>query len=466
MSLVDKQLSYKKVSKSAPMYKLEKKVPVAGNVTVDLTPSGGLYSEWTIAPQVWNPARTILSFISTPANTTNDNVLFANCMSFIRSLELNNSAGVEICRLQNVNFYTKVVMLAETRYSDFLNFDQAVDGTAQSGLTRMFQRITQTATSLVITATAACTSSISTLMVPNSYLRQDGGNLSSLNEPQQLFLGGAGATPIIRVSYNLGLLYNTFFAVDKPIYFPEQLTMRIYWSPVTEIGFDLTGVTAAVLTTNNALSSIYLYLCVQRDPEINAEIKAQVSQGMSLLIGHVRSDLKAHSASTTQNVINNYSAADGLSLVKIYHAVFTATVTTTAARNVYNHSFVDSADAADAKVSEYWTALNGQRLQDVNLDTSAHENYLYLRDMLKGSCVLSAQQFSQNAFHVDNFSSEMVLCEQKDSMNNVVQGLPLAGAPVQWEFNAITANTAWNHRTFAIFQRNLFISPAGVEVRA
>jgi hypothetical protein len=98
--------------------------------------------------------------------------------------------------------------------------------------------------------------------------------------------------------------------------------------------------------------------------------------------------------------------------MKVYHALYNSFEEQD---TMYDHANTDTIAGAhtdydgrpNQKTLEYYTQLNGSRIQNINLDctsTGPFLDYMHHRRMLRGSIVSNLNVYQYNWFHCDDFS--------------------------------------------------------------
>ena len=457
MSEIAKELDYQKRTFSHPQYKLNKVLQQSGGQAVSISGGGGQVSIFEIPAQVVNFAKTQLYYTMTPTEdqvagpANGANWIPKDCASEIASIQLYTRGGVYLVNLGYNQNYTKVVPKAETSVDEYLAYDIGGDTTIEDGLSRFIRRSNSLASSSTKTAIAP-------------YAKRNDNTSASLHytehqycEPGVLYDGAnAGNTPVITRCCPLSHFKNTILACDKDLYFGEVLILRIEWSPVNRIGWLGSSVTnpttdSEPITVDVGLTNLALYVAVEKDQEIINSLMSKVQSGFQMLCPYVHG-YKTNLQNASQSLSLRFNRGHGERLMKIYHAPFNNTETT--------HLAYDHNNLADAKVLSYYTMLNNSRLQEFNVDTSADEDYMILKDLLEGSVIQNNNIYKYNWFHVEDFAG----LDLKDSQGpfNKRAGLDLS-VEQKYDIYMTTAGNALNHYSFAVTQRMLTISPAGIE---
>jgi hypothetical protein len=216
-----------------------------------------------------------------------------------------------------------------------------------------------------------------------------------------------------------------------------------------------TGAAAFVGTV--ALTGLQILLAVQTDTDIIRGIQSKCTSegGMSIVIPTVTTTKSNLGVSTTQNLTMRFSPANGLTLQRVYTACYDASES---ALTAYGRN-----NTASAKVVSYYTALNTNRLQDTVLVCANADDYWYNRDFMKGTPILHKAVYNRYWVHVDDFCEFPAHTEARMPVptENLIAGLPLS-IDHRLEFNATTANLAFQWYQFAVTQRMLIIKGSSI----
>ncbi len=446
MSEIKSELDYKKVDVSYPEYRISKILPQNGSQLVTITGGGGQASVFEIPANVFNLAQSKLSFTMTPASAGAGvaNWLPKDTLSMIQAVQLYTRAGVYLCDLQYANTYSNLVTPIETKLEDFLEYPLGGTTAVESQVSRGLRRSNALGSSSTKTVASPCA------LRPDATSARVNYTEKQYCEPGTL----ATADPALSFQIPLDQFKQSILACNKDLYVGESLILRITWSAVNRIGFTSTDVTdpsagAAALANDVAISNLALFLAVEQNQAIKSGLMSKVSSGFSMMIPYIHG-YKTNLNGANQNVSLRFNRGHGQRLLKVVHSLYNNTETT---NTCYDHD-----NKADAKVSSYYTSLNNNRNQEFNVDTSAFEDYLLQEKHLKGSVIQDCEMYQYNWFHMDNWSPM-----GSDPFNDKV-GLSL-DVEQKWDMIATTANAQHNHYSFAICQRELSVSPAGIMVQ-
>lgn len=463
MAQATEQLDYKQKDLVYPSYRMTRVLPLSGSTTQTVTTGGGQETIFEIPVNAVNFARSYLNFqFQIPAAPNPGyNCTFMDCFPHFRQIQLYTRSGIYLMDLNEAANYTKVVLNAETKLDDFLNngIMRGLVGAAGAAAVRPgalgsgahFQRnnstnITEPASRLTLGAFAGAGASDLSYTEPMYVSRSD-------------VEAGAGQSVInYNVCLPLNLYKNTILETDKDIYFGEIMILRVVWSPSVKIAYTNTNAAnldtgAAALVVSVAVSALSLYLAVEKNTEIVNLLRSKIAGGgFPLLIPYVYT-YKNSLLGTSQNVSLRFNRGHGRKLIKIYHAIFNGTEQSNTA---YDHNNING-----AKCASYYTMLNNERIQEFNVEPTNLDDWNLMKKCLKGSVLQTSNMYQYNWFHLDKFDG---LCQKVEGeLSNIDTGLDLS-IEQKWDIYCTTTNAAYNHYDFAVTQKMLTITSAGITV--
>lgn len=497
------EIEYSKIDYNHPTYRMSRILPQVGSTNQLINPGGGDETIFEIPVKTFNLARSVLEFTISPAVTGAQLCAYKDCLTPIRQIQFVTRTGIYMCDIDNVPNYTKIVWKAETPLQEYLTYDKFRSGTA-------------TVTSV---GAGRYLRSINAIAATDQRYQDNTFVDVSYLEPQYLEVGtNTTRTPCYFIELPLGAIYNTIFSVDKDLYLGEIVLLRIVWNATNRIFFNKVNATkpAAANATNVTaftgqvqLNDLMLYLAVEKNIEIENQLKSVVaSSGFNVLIPYVYQAKNNIGPAPSHTISLRYNRGHGRRLVKIYHSTFNnnetvsiGAVATGGSQRVIatgydndNRAVIylgwDGTDNTNAvprnrsKVQVFYTMLDNERLQEFNLVCADYDDYMILKDKLKGSIIQSADMFYYNWFYVDDFSGLEDLTKKPYNSENLEVGLDLS-IERKWDFYAQQVNTIaaadadtaansvdaananggqYNHYTFAITQKMLTVSPAGITV--
>ena len=473
--LVSNQLDYSKKILSYARYKMSKKNP-QGNPSVHLSATGGEETVIQVPTEAINFSRSRLRMrVKLPESNTANRYVFAytNTLPMIRSIQFYGDNFYNLVDIQNADVYLNVVRPVDTKIDDYLTFDHVSASATSADIETTNMGLCKNGVnedSITNPLVAAGVQVPANFVVVNRHKRPNNSECNPRLTDMEYFIAGAeqdgaGAGNIwYDVDVPLSCFKNTLFSLDKDIYFPQIMNIRIIWNQYTKlawIGSSLTNPTTNAAAYNPSLaanfiptiSNISIYFAIEQNPMIKQQLISQVKDsGLNVMIPYVHS-LKKPVDGTSQTVSYTFRPSHGFMLKKIYHTLFPNAETL---NNAFNHINTNAAQ----KVLQYYTLLNGSvRLQDNNIVTAHSDDYSIHHEKIKGSVIQNINMYKFNWLHVDSFGPDKPLCEDEDDYNQgVITGLPLDQETI-WDINCLeTTNATHNHYTFAVTLRNLNIN--------
>lgn len=517
--LENSRINYQKIDKTlSPYYKFSKLSPTEGTGDLVLSAAGGEARHFEIPSTVYNLSKSVLSYrIACPSSGgALVNYRFMDCLSEIRELELYTREGQYLTRVNEVGRYTKIVWKPETQLEKFLTFPlhshnegwgkylQKCNVSNQLSVDVTKRDVAVTASTLVgdtavdkqaeikaqidASVNAVRTKLIAWLLNPGVAAQRCLSNtvvLTGVNtgdasdnksgyvnlpytEPRYFDVGtAANASPDIDVKIDLGMIYNTILAMDKDLYLGRPIVLRLVFNSASQIYFTSTHATAtgpgadALVAGAGAvtISDMNLFLAIEKNETIVRGLVGQVQKGMKILMPYVHYSKRLIPQSTTQNISLRFDSTHGQKLQKIYHSLFHATESV---NTCYDNSNMGGTNTV--KLITYHTEIQGERLQEFEVNIANQEDYMMIKDKLQGSVIQNADIFYYNHFVLDDFTECRSVSEQTGMEFNCLQGLDISDREIKWDIACTTSSNAFNHYSFAICQRTLDISPSGVLV--
>ena len=111
------------------------------------------------------------------------------------------------------------------------------------------------------------------------------------------------------------------------------------------------------------------------------------------------------------------------------------------------------------QLTDIYTSLNNQRLQEYPLNLAKAEDYLFNEANFEDSCIISGNIYKYNWVHCDNFGNSNLTSADLTEP----QGISLAEEKTYTVVvNQVAA--AYNHYLFTVVQRELVIHGANIVV--
>eukprot|EP00732_Lithocolla_globosa_P000101 Lithocolla_globosa_v1_NODE_19_length_9697_cov_21.310620.p2 type:complete len:445 gc:universal NODE_19_length_9697_cov_21.310620:1929-3263(+) len=441
MSVIAQELDYSSSSVSHGTYQFSKTTPLVALAAADsITTSGGQESIFELPSKAFNLERSVLSFSATPVSGTLATKTFwshTDGFPYVRQIQVYTKEGLYLCDIQDAHKYCKMTMRRFTKFSDITTSDTLTSGAAAGGyFTGLYPSRT------AITGTSAIRPSNVDAKTPYW-------------EPAYCLPGVQDDidAPIVNIQIPLSRIANSIF-LDRDMYFGESIYIRLVWAPTTQVLFKATTSTdpstgAGVSDSNLTISDLLIYLAVEQNPVVVQSLMDKYKSGsLSFNIPFVYMNIQSLTG-TQHNLQVRYSRPHGKKLKAILWTPFNATDTL---NNAY-----DTDNKADAKVLDYYTMVNSVRLTQFNYDTSTGNDWMYYKEKLSNSCILSSDEFYYN------WSGDILFSggRYSDINNaNLDDGLDLS-EEVKIDIQATTAG-ALKHMIYAVTLKTLNITPTGI----
>lgn len=447
------QLSYKAIQEANCKYRFLR-IPL-NNVTSSSVTVGAATSqllEWKLPNTVYNLAQSFIGYkesIASSGTTPKFNYVFEDTIGLASNIYFGNASGADLCNLNYVNKYIKIARKITTPMQNFLTNDAETSGLYPSNdlvAANYYPSVTQNAGG---TATGV-----------TNYI-----------EPQYLTVG-ADATALERNRlFPLGSIPDTIFSVDKDIYIPTDMFLRVTAGPGNANAYFSTAATTpatgtSALAVDTTLSNIYLYLAVETNQRVIDSVMTTVREtGLTLNIPYTTA-FRNSSTGTVANVNLPLSSQYGKKLKQILTTVWNGTETSNTAGDCGNHGGVDAAQNG-TKIKTYNTFLNNRQLQDTSIDCTyaggpSIANFNDWRENSRhclGSVIQNRAVYAQNWFHLDKFYED-----NKGSsvpVENRQDGYDMNQGPVLHQLQATTVNGTWIYYQFASFSRDVQLNSSG-----
>jgi len=269
----------------APVYGLRRFSPIQGSAP-SITTSTSL-SQWQLAGDaIWNFYKSFITFdFALPTGGAGlYQTLLTDCLP-IDSIQLQTSSGQVIAQIQNAQIYTKVSQALacdladyQTRGGVYVNDTSFATAKPRSQITGLHAAglITGGADAVVNRATEA----LSSIGPSDAQMTDSGAGVLTVSAspatavegtdiptryPPQRFATQATANTIAVARFKIPLkaYVGTLLAMNKDLYFGQNLQLSVNWAPVDRWGFksqiDATTGLVALIPAATAMSNLALY---------------------------------------------------------------------------------------------------------------------------------------------------------------------------------------------------------------
>lgn len=425
-----------------------------GNSQITLDPVSSQTLQFKLPAKVYNLSKSFLTYNINfaSAGASGANYAFADVgLEMAQSITFGNSAGMNVVDVNHVNNYLSVARKIDTSIDDFESSD-ITEG--------MSKAVTKTSNWFPPTFNAPA---------GNIYGLAAGVSLvgATENEPRYVQSNSALNTNLV-VSRNfpLGAISGTLFAMDRDLYFADNMYLRIQTAPSSKVAYTSTSVTdpsagAAALATQPTLTNITLYLAMEEDQLIIDSIQEKFRQGK--LEFTIPFTYNVATFSSVGSVLATTSVSLTSQFGKLLKRMLYFLMPSQEILNIaYDHENFNA-----SKVTSYQTALDSVNLQDGFLScvqpstanpTAILDDFRENRKYLKDSAIQNSAAYQLNWFHVDSWSDKSSDPNVPDS--NVMEGVDLS-IPRTYQVRANTTNANYTHYIFGLFQRVIGITPTG-----
>lgn len=479
---VQDALDYSQKEISAGSYVLRIVNPENGPPS--LAKSSTVNTDFLLPNKVINLARSFLEFdYAVPALAGNYNIVFNGCLSEVDGLVLSTAGGVRLVDENFLPYKTKLCWRMETDLDDFLTFPPHPTGTstADTDLTvptvwevgQKFHRarvLSNAASndgcaggSIYFTAALDGTLAAS---------RDQYTSVSNFIYSTDTAHGGADAgkakVKAVRVKLPLRMIYGSLMALDKDLYFNEQLRLTVRWNQATNWGFTSTAEETkfagiAALDVPPAISNVRLRVAVETNDAIsNALVQRVAGEGIQLKMPFTyayRAQSSAN-ANDTNSVIRKLNRGHGERCLRIYSGIF---VPNQATWGFTQNSNVGATADAPCLWSQWRPYLDSKPLTDNALLVTDKTAYQFQQQLMKGSVFKGEHEWMTAPVLCYDFSG-VPLSKDFPASDSMASGLDLS---VEREFMFEWVNVqaaATPLYMFAICQKTLVINPQGIQV--
>lgn len=510
---VDKALDYSPKEISAGSYVQRLVNPENGQPTLALNST--VNTDFLLPNKVINLSRSYLNFnvqLNDGAGTAADrwNHAHSGFLAAIDGIVLSTASGVRLVEMNNIPEYTKLAWRPQTNLEEFLtmpchsNSELAVENVTQPG--QFFNRIrannvpNYSATANAALAAAAADAGVTTVTHVKTALAAFAAaygaagaaeyangsyHISSEAGTAQVAAGddysavanyiaqtattnAAGAAGTgrlsIRVQLPLKMIYGSLLAVDKDMYFNEQLRLTIRWNQAAKWGYlsaispqSVAGASVD-LTEIPTISTVQLKVAVETNDAVAQGLISKVmSEGVKLNIPFVAMQKFVGSGANgqTDTVIRKFNRGNGAKLLRVLCGIFSNVQTGARYCNNYNYG--------STKWSSYKTFLDSRPIQDDTLAMADMSAYQYHAEKLKGSVIKDFKDWAQCPTIIEDFSGVPRSCNYPEN-DHANSGLDLSTErEFAFQYTNASAN-AFNVYLFAVCQKHLEISREGIKL--
>ena len=375
-------------------------------------------TDFLLPNQVFNLSRSYLNFNVTLNDTTaaDDgrwNQAHNGFLAPIDGLTLSTADNVKLVEMNNLPEYTKMVWRPETDLQEFLSFpchsnsEVAVANVTEPG--HLFHRI-RAANSIADAASYRASSYHSSNENGTALAAAADGYTAVANyiSSAAVMDHAAGGALAYRVQLPLKLIYGSLFAVDKDLYFGQQLRLTVRWNQGSKFGARLGAnanlATAAPLASADlneapSVTNVALRIAVETNEAVAAGIRTRVmTQGININVPFTHSWKAVSSgvAGSSDTVIRKFNRNHGAKLLRVICAIFGTKNTGKDYCSAYN--------VTSTKWSGYRTFLDSKPIPDDTLLMNDFSAYQYVAEKLKGSVLKDFKDWAAVPALIEDFS--------------------------------------------------------------
>lgn len=453
-------LDYAEKNNMAGIYRYARILPNNGSSSLTGLQSSTTECVFDIPAKLMNFSRSYLAArLEIPLTAGYAPILQLGGASLISRISLQTLSGMFLCDLPNVAEYTKVMWPIATSSGDFSNMSPSGVALTAASLTQPwpFFGPAHDGTDWPAgfqTGNMATPATVGRAYSRIYHQRQDGG------------AGAVEGAPLFAdFMMPFHMLIGTILALDKDLFFGEQLQLRVVFNPATKITFarHLTTATigdVAAFTQGYTLTNTHLMVANEVDPVISAGLIQQVIGGSGIKVsvpytyGYKNSLAGAGAMSATIRL----NRAHGARLMRVVSSAFSAVESSATALNNCNYP---GPNGVHPLVTSWNTNLNYSRLQDQELSCLNGDDYRQMYPLIEGSSASSGDAYKEqgNAM-IDSFSPGAI--HEAVKRDHMTSGMSL---DMEQNYSIdVVAPVAIGLYTFATTQRLLDISRAGVQI--
>lgn len=449
---ISPQLDYKMIPSTHPLYKFHKVAPNTGAMSQVLSSTGSEETRFEIPAEVFNFSKSFIEFTLTIPALGGGIIPNINMDTFglFRSLRLATSTG-DICSINDVGYFIKMVLPYNLSQKEYKSLPPHSNGISWGTFIQRSDNPTGANNFPYIT---------------------NGASNSPINYEDQIhFNNGTAANAIATYSirFQFSLLKDSLFAMDKDLFFGQNLSLYITWnsfeqsmwgSTDTQGKAGVTSLGANVPTVNN----LQLFLAQEKNLEVIASLKEKVyKEGMSIQIPIVKPNSWTPNGVTSYTPSILYSSADGHRLLRVYFSIFNGS-------KVRNVGFENSAlsEVAPNKglkttgLSLMAPLLDNNRLTNFDLNLAKFDDYYSIRDLLSGGMFVVPLQYYNSWTYLVSFGRNTLNPYPDIDPMNIQDGIDLSvNRKLEFQNTYLAANSGV-HQFYSIIQRVLNITPNGI----
>ena len=465
MSIVSSEIDFQPKEWKGGHYNLHRIIQQNGQTdAIALSNNSVVQSRFEIQDDAVNLARSHLSFqVQVTHTDTRQAVLFRYGFPMIDSIRLTDRGGQDLVFLPRVGQYSRMVLQAYTKKSEFLGLPVGDVKGAPTSYSQLFNPSNALNNATLGGTTGANGGRVGNF-IPHGATVATNTNASSapsqqLNGTEYIFAGAKGEDLKYNVVIPLSMFKGTMLSMDKSIRFGQVMTLEVNFAPKTRLGFQCSTVGSidgdvADIAGAGQINNLYFYVAREQDLAVQADLQSALNQGHTMTVPSVYQEQKVFSdTGTSRNFQINVNRQLGSRLLRVMWQATHGLNTSKLQFNASNHG--------GAKVSSYWTTWDGVRLQEYDLKVSDNSDYLWHKDTFEKSVYDGdIDEYRINPVHCDNWSKskKSVDWAQSDFQND---GMPLLRDSM-YGVSATTGAVQLIFEVLVISQKQLTVSNQGI----
>lgn len=418
---IDSSIDYSQKDTKMSKYKLSQIIQQTGGQAVTIGTSQQT-SIFEIPVNTYNLAQSVLSFTETvPALASKVSFAYRNTPP-IAQLQLYSRSGAFLADISHFNNFCVSTLPHSKPTGDFLSSKNDI-------------LVFNPATSPIL----------------NGF-----GSISDIYTELKSDLSVNPDTPVVINWQIMGSeLVNTIMSLDKSLYIPEVLNLKIVWLDRSKVGFtadDIKFGNATALASDVQISNLKFLLAVEQNEAAVVALRNQtLTSGMSVMFPSSTCYKTTLQPSTVHAVSVRASRGMGERLERVYT---TWVVGNETVENVY---FSNAQE-----VNNFYSLLDSVRQQEFNIVTASQDYRAIMRSLIRDK-VASADSNLENYFAFqESWCDDMISC----AANQERAGKDL-NVERKYDFYAnynAPASEQSNYYTTVVCQRQLMLMPSGVQV--
>lgn len=456
-TLLGDSINYHAGSVLHSTYQYTRVYPQEGQNSYTITNNAGPVLTFQIAPTVMNLSESSLLYtISLPtqgaANSTWMNV---NGMKHLINVTVTTSAsGDYLMNIPDIDRYLDITARRSFAFEDVQTWDTAIpyNAAGANGGQSFYE-------GLVPTNFGAAQST-----------RLDGTASVKVGQESEYAISSALNTAFyLDVKFKFDKFVDTILAMNHNSYYAgSNLIITLSFAPLskycwlgTSAANPATG--AAASAVNATISNPYILLAVEKNESIANDIKARCNseKGMTYRFPFVRVTSNLAVPQGTGSIFSPFTVSLGQYLQKVWYGAYTTSPATP------NLTY-DKSNLANAKISLVQTKLNDIPLQQQAVIPALGEDYLFRRDELRGSDILSFNKHLYNWAWCDNFTEghDQFLKTLFPGIpsDNLADGMPMTTESLKYSIDFTNAAPLTNF-IFSVWLREVTITGSLISIR-